>query len=65
MSRKFFPALAAAACALLMHGAIAQTYPTKSIRFIMPYPPGGSSDILARPIANEMTKSLGQFLAGV
>ena len=26
----------------------------------MPYPPGGSSDILARPIANEMTKSLGQ-----
>ena len=37
----------------------------KSIRFIMPYPPGGSSDILARPIANEMTKSLGQFLAGV
>jgi tripartite-type tricarboxylate transporter receptor subunit TctC len=26
----------------------------------MPYPPGGSSDILARPIANEMSKSIGQ-----
>ena len=52
--------LAAAACALCMHGAIAQTYPIKPIRFIMAYPPGGSSDILARPIANEMSKSLGQ-----
>lgn len=38
----------------------AQAWPTKPIRFVMPYPPGGSSDILARPIANEMTKSLGQ-----
>ncbi|MBI3371069.1 MAG: tripartite tricarboxylate transporter substrate binding protein [Betaproteobacteria bacterium] len=59
MSQKFFPAFAAAACALFIHAAIAQTYPTKAIRFIMPYPPGGSSEILARPIANEMTRSLG------
>jgi tripartite-type tricarboxylate transporter receptor subunit TctC len=43
-----------------MQAAHAQTYPAKPIRFIMPYPPGGSSDILARPIANEMSKSLGQ-----
>jgi len=42
-------------------GAVqAQAWPTKPIRFVMPYPPGGSSDILARPIANEMSKSLGQ-----
>ncbi len=40
--------------------ALAQTWPAKPIRFIMAYPPGGSSDILARPIANEMSKSLGQ-----
>lgn len=40
--------------------AIAQAYPSKPIRFIMPYPPGGSSEILARPIAHELTKSLGQ-----
>jgi tripartite-type tricarboxylate transporter receptor subunit TctC len=60
MTRKFFTALAAAACVLLVNGALAQSYPVKPIRFIMPYPPGGSSDILARPIANEMTKSLGQ-----
>ena len=42
-------------------GAVhAQAWPTKPIRFVMPYPPGGSSDILARPIANEMSKNLGQ-----
>ncbi len=58
--RKLFPALALAASVLLVNGAYAQNYPTKPIRFIMPYPPGGSSEILARPIANEMTKSLGQ-----
>jgi len=40
--------------------AFAQAWPAKPIRFIMAYPPGGSSDILARPIANEMSKSLGQ-----
>jgi tripartite-type tricarboxylate transporter receptor subunit TctC len=40
--------------------AKAQAYPTKPIRFIMPYPPGGSSEILARPIVVEMSKNLGQ-----
>ena len=38
----------------------AQQYPSRPIRFVMAYPPGGSSDVLARPIANEMTKGLGQ-----
>jgi tripartite-type tricarboxylate transporter receptor subunit TctC len=57
---KVVSALAGAACLLLAHGAFAQTFPTKPIRFFMPYPPGGSSDILARPIAHEMSKSLGQ-----
>ena len=52
--------LLAAATLILPQAAQAQTYPAKPIRFIMPYPPGGSSDILARPIANEMSKSLGQ-----
>jgi tripartite-type tricarboxylate transporter receptor subunit TctC len=40
--------------------AFAQAFPAKPIRFIMPYPPGGSSEILARPIALEMSKNLGQ-----
>ena len=35
-------------------------YPNRPIKFVMAYPPAGSSDVLARPIANEMTKGLGQ-----
>jgi tripartite-type tricarboxylate transporter receptor subunit TctC len=38
----------------------APPYPTRPIRFVMPYAPGGSSEILARPIAVELSKSLGQ-----
>ena len=35
-------------------------WPARPIRFIMPYAPGGSSEILARPIAQELSKNLGQ-----
>ena len=38
----------------------AQTWPSKSIRFIVPFAPGGSSEIIARATAAEMTKLLGQ-----
>ena len=57
MSKRFFLFLVAASMAF---PALAQPWPAKPIRFIMAYPPGGSSDILARPIANELSKSLGQ-----
>jgi len=40
--------------------AAAQTYPTKPIRLIVPYPPGGSADALVRPIAQRMGELLGQ-----
>ena len=60
--RKFVMAIGASALASQVpHSALAQQgYPNKSIRFVMPYPPGGSSEILARPIAAEMTKNVGQ-----
>lgn len=53
-------ALLLAAALLLVASADAQQFPSRPIRFVMAYPPGGSSDVLARPIANELTKSLGQ-----
>ncbi|MDP3715525.1 MAG: tripartite tricarboxylate transporter substrate-binding protein, partial [Burkholderiales bacterium] len=42
-------------------GVAAQTpYPSKPIRMIIPYPPGGGTDILGRPIARNLGEKLGQ-----
>jgi tripartite-type tricarboxylate transporter receptor subunit TctC len=46
--------------ALKVASVSAQTFPTKSIRFLVGFAPGGSTDIVARLIAQEMSKSIGQ-----
>jgi len=51
---------AAVLFAALSTAALAQAYPSKPIRMIAPYPPGGATDILARLIAQGLTESLGQ-----
>ena len=40
----------------------AQPYPNKPIKIIVPYPPGGTSDILARAIGQKLTDALGQTI---
>lgn len=40
--------------------AIAQPYPSKPIRFIVSFPPGGSADLISRAIAPRMSEKLGQ-----
>ena len=47
----------------LSFAAAAQSYPSKSIRLICPFPPAGAVDIASRATANELTKILGQPVA--
>ena len=42
--------------------AAAQTYPTRPIKFIVPYPPGGGTDVVARILTEPLTAELGQTI---
>jgi len=54
--RSFFVGAALFGCGALH----AQSYPTKSVRVIVPYPPGGITDVVSRVIALELAKNFGQ-----
>lgn len=51
-------ALAAALLAALP--AVAQDYPNKAVKMIVPFPPGGGTDTVARPLAAKLSQILGQ-----
>jgi tripartite-type tricarboxylate transporter receptor subunit TctC len=52
--------LLAAALVLGAEPAPAQTYPTRPIKLLVAYPPGGASDLIARLVADALAKRLGQ-----
>ena len=52
--------LAAASVMAALPALAADTYPTKPIRFIVPYPPGGTTDLVARSIAGKLAEKYGQ-----
>ncbi|MNV43022.1 Tripartite tricarboxylate transporter family receptor [compost metagenome] len=60
--RHFLAAMTAAAAVPLSPLAQAQNWPDQAIRWVVPYPPGGGTDVLARTVAEAMRPSLGQTI---
>ena len=58
--RSFCAALAAAATLLALSPAQAQNWPSKPLRLVMPYPPGGGGDLVVRPLVDKLNQALGQ-----
>ena len=59
---KHLLALAGATLVAFSGAAVAQDYPTRSINVIVPFPAGGPSDVVARIVAEHMSRTLGQTL---
>lgn len=57
--RRVLQAVGALGAAAVVPAARAQSWPAKTIRFVVPFAPGGSSEIVARTLAAELTNSLG------
>ena len=52
--------LCAGLCAALAPAARAQGYPTRAVTLVVPFPPGGSTDILARILGQQLSEAFGQ-----
>jgi tripartite-type tricarboxylate transporter receptor subunit TctC len=60
--RKRFAQVVAICFALAAAGAVGQSYPTKPIRIIVPFPPVGAADLLTRTLGQKLTEAWGQTI---
>ncbi|MFM9884043.1 MAG: Bug family tripartite tricarboxylate transporter substrate binding protein [Burkholderiales bacterium] len=60
ISRILLHCTAAGLCAILPPAAMAQVFPNKTIKIVVPYPPGASTDAVARTIAQKLSEVFGQ-----
>lgn len=60
MNKRLFTIALSAVLTAIALPALAQTYPAKPIKIVVPFPAGGTSDVLARMIGQKMTESWGQ-----
>jgi hypothetical protein len=58
-------AIAATLCLAASPGVHAQAYPNKPIRMVVPYSPGGATDIMGRVVAQRLGEILGQQIASL
>jgi tripartite-type tricarboxylate transporter receptor subunit TctC len=54
------PGWLALACAVASFGTLAQSFPSKPVRFIVPFAPGGQSDVVARTVGQKLSERWGQ-----
>ena len=47
-------------CGCVTYAAAQNSWPTRAITMIVPFPPGGLADLVARPVAEAMSRDLGQ-----
>ena len=60
MKLSSIPGWLALACAVASFGAQAQSFPSKAMRFIVPFAPGGQSDVVARTVGQKLSERWGQ-----
>src|SRR6266540_5168400 len=61
MSNRFFALLVVASTLAVAGNALAQgAYPDRPVRILVPFPPGGPADALARIVGDKLAQSLGQ-----